>query len=231
MNLARRVAPTFIAWWCRRTVSRRLNVRLHDVGNVPSMGPVLLVSRHYHHYLDGVIYLALLPRRARILVALDWIPSSWLRLPLEWGCDLAGWPAVLRRDRLERIAGTGRSVYAPREATRYLVQAWRTAIDVLRHGEILIIFPEGYPNIDPVDTPKHDSSDFLAFRRGFIRLVGAAQRDQAIRVAIVPVGLSYRPGRRWQVDVRFGRPHYAAQLKDMKELADTIEAEVRRLSG
>jgi putative membrane protein len=104
-------------------------------------------------------------------------------------------------------------------------------VGLLRAGLPLLVFPEGYPNIDPSYTPKTDDDAFLPFRPGFIRFVALAERDGLTHVSIVPVGLEYARGDRWRLTVRFGPPIAFASGVDHVEQVHAIEEQVRRLSG
>lgn len=213
---------------CRALVRRNLDLRIEGLANLPTSGPALLVCRHYHHLYDGAILLAILPRFVHILVALDWAPSRPVRLGMELACHLARWPVVLRRERL--MVG-GRGAFQPHESRPYLRQALREAVALLQAGEILVVFPEAYPNVDPVYTPKESAAAFLPFRVGFAQVVESAQRDGRTRVAIVPTGLRYEQGEPPRVTVRFGPPRYYQGRRGRDDLMRAVEEDVRRLSN
>ena len=229
------VARRAIRAWCRWTVAHRLQVEVEGIEHVPVSGPVLIVSRHFHHLYDGVVYLALVPRQVHILVALDWAWSRPLRHLMEWACRLAGWPIVLRAERLRALAlvpgDAAPSAYKPQETIAYLRRGLRDSVDVLRRGDVLVVFPEAYPNIDPISTPKSDSTSFLPFRSGFVRLALAAQRDGLTRVAVVPAGLHYSTGAPWQIRVRFAAPLMCDRRTDSASFVALVEDMVRALSS
>ena len=122
------------------------------------------------------------------------------------------------------------SAYGAADAGRYLRRAVRDAVDLLRAGRALAVFPEAYPTVDPHATPKASGDAFLPFRPGFIRIVEMAQRDGCTRVPIVPAGLSYRPGRRWEVTLRFAAPLYVEGRADRAGVLRAVEEQVRLLS-
>jgi 1-acyl-sn-glycerol-3-phosphate acyltransferase len=68
------------------------------------------------------------------------------------------------------------------------------SLDLLRAGQLLLVFPEGYPAIDPLGSPRTTSGGFLPFEPGFLALAERAGRA----VPVVPVGVWYAPppGRR-----------------------------------
>ncbi len=208
----------------------RRHARLFVTGkeHIPVAGPVVIAARHYHHLYDGCALLSSVPRRLHILVALDWIERRWQRWLMEFVCKLVTWPVVLRSERLEM----GQSIYSEREAARYLRRALRDAGEILRRGEVLALFPEGYPVIDPLPTPSRDASGFLPFRPGFIRLVEQLEREQRMQVAIVPAGFSYEYRRgTWLVTLRFGPALFRQDFPDGSHLLEAVEARVRALSA
>ncbi len=131
------------------------------------------------------------------------------------------------------------SAYDVTERGGYLRRALRDTTRLLREDHTVVIFPEGYPNVDPGYSPKAALGDgaFLPFQAGFIRLAELAQRDRHTRVAIVPTGLSYRRldddprGRAWAVALRFGAPVYITSRADRDHILRTVEEQVRLLSG
>ena len=181
-----------------------------------------MAARHYHHLYDGCVLLASSPRPVRLTVALDWVEDAWRRRGMETLCAWAEWPALLRTERLSETAGA----YRPREARAYLRRSLDAAVGALLAGEPLVVFPEGYPNVDPKPTPKV-GDEMLPFRRGFARIATVASRALGVPLPVLPAGLSYR-GRR--VRLAFGTPIRVDAQTDVRELAGRVEREVRRLS-
>ncbi|MCL4545495.1 MAG: 1-acyl-sn-glycerol-3-phosphate acyltransferase [Chloroflexi bacterium] len=209
-------------------------MRTEGIQHVPLSGPVIIASRHYHHLYDGVALLSAVPRPIHIIVGLDWVHSTQLRGLMEWLCHLVQWPVVLRRDRADLFAGSVSSVsaYRPQEAHRYLYEAIKLTASLLSQGRVILIFPEGYPTIDPFYTPKVSGTEILPFREGFARFVLLAQRHLAQPAPIVPCGLEYRhEQRRWSIVVRFGPPLTLQPDGQLAPFIQEVEAAVRRLSG
>jgi putative membrane protein len=230
--LLERMIQLAIRIWCWRALRQRVDLRVEGIRHLPRRGPVLIVCRHYHHYYDGCLMLATLPRPVHILVALDWIDKAWIRAVMDAACRLARWPVVLRDERLSGDGATGGSAYRAGERRPYLKRAMEQVRGLLGAGEALVIFPEAYPTIDPIYTPKTADDAYLPFRRGFIRMVEIAQRDGHTRVAIVPAGLHYRrAGERWRVRLRFGSALYLEERGNRAELLRLIEEQVRSLSS
>ena len=151
---------------------------------------------------------------------------------MKWACAWAGWPVILRSDALRRPdpAGVGASAYRPAEVPRYLRRGLGEAAERLLAGRFLVVFPEGYPNVDPVYTPKPDRAAFLPFRPGFARLAVRVQAQIGSPVPIVPAGLAYDLGSRPRLAVRFGPATGAGWAHDLARVSAAIEAQVRRLS-
>lgn len=225
-------ALTIPSWFARQAiqvfavadVATRVRLRVLGRRHLPRRGPALIVSRHFHHLHDACILMAVAPRPLAFVVALDWLPRP-LRLPMEFACRVARWPALLRPERLSAT-----SAYRPEEARHYLRRALADSVSLLRRDGALVIFPEAYPNIDPGYTPKADEQAFLPFQPGFIRLMQRAERDGRTSVPIIPAGFAYERGRRWRVTLRFGAPLYRRQYGSRAELLQAVEAAVRRLS-
>jgi putative membrane protein len=221
--LATRLADSAIRTVCQLAV-RRIDLRVEGLEHLPATGPAILVARHFHHFYDGSALIAVVPRPLRILVTLDWLENPiGLRL-MGRACQIAKWPVVVRSDSWVRQGGA-------RAARRQLLAATRKCVALLRAGQLVLVFPEGYPNIDPGFTPKADDDAFLPFESGFLRFAALAEQDGITRVPIVPVGLEYQRRDRWRVTVRFGLPVTRLAEVDFRNQVSVIEEEVRRLSG
>ena len=220
-----------VGCWLITTAGTRITVE--GLENLPEQEPLLIAARHYHHLYDGCILLRCVPRRIHIFVALDWIRTRWQRVLMEWACSTLNWPTVLRTERLSVTIDEqeGKSIFRVDEVKKYLRNAVKDATLLLRQVEGLVIFPEAYPNVDPDPNPKDRGAAFLPFRVGFVRLVELAERDKQTRVAIIPTGFCYIPGkRRLQVTLRLGKPLYRQDYEDATALARAIEECVRELS-
>ena len=208
---------------CRRSLRREAVLTVAGLEHVPATGPTLLVARHVHHLFDGCALWTTLPRPFRILVAVDWAEHRRMRRLLDWACRTMGWPTVLRAD-----APTGAA--AP-EAIRMLRQATRETVALLRAGEAVLVFPEGYPTIDPNPGPRRSLDEMLPFRPGFARLAALAERDGRTRVATVPIGFAYAGGPPWTIAVRCGEPLFLARDERPEAFTARVEACVQRMSG
>jgi len=221
--------------FARSVVARHLDLTVEGIEHLPADGPVVLAARHFHHLYDGCAIGVTVPRQLRIVVAADWVERPVGRRGLEAACRLAGWPVVLRPDTLdhrpERFADPGRRAAFEADAVRHLRLAAARTVQTLRDGHVLLVFPEGYPNVDPGYTPKQGDDELLPFQPGFARLVGLAQTAGVPPVPILPVGLAYARGPRWRLTLRFGAPRFLEGRADRVGLVREVEAEVRVLSG
>lgn len=161
-------------------------LRVFGVGNLPAAGPVLLVSNHVS-YADWLFLMAASPRPIRFVVAENFF-QKWF----------VGW--VLRRVRaipLTRRAGP-----------KSLKASFDNVTAALEAGDVVCVFPEGYPT---------RNGAMLPFRRG------VEQIARSKPMPIVPVYLdqvwgsifSYKGGKlfwkrpargRYPVSVTFGEP-------------------------
>lgn len=220
----------FAAWlsirsFCRLAV-RGIDVHVVGLEHVPPTGPVVLAARHYHYTYDGITIYALIRRQLRAVAALDWLPPGRARGMLQAACRAAGWPAVLR----EPLRGAN-DRETERERRLLLLQASREAVELLRQGNALLIFPEAYPVIDPHPTPQRGEGEILAFQPGTVRFAVLAARQLSASIPVVPVGLRYTRDGRWRLHLTFGEPLLIGPDSDLQASLTTLESEVRRLSG
>jgi 1-acyl-sn-glycerol-3-phosphate acyltransferase len=104
----------------------------------------------------------------------------------------------------------------PVDRTRRDPAAMRTALQVLKSGELLGMFPEG---------TRSTTGDMLEFRAGAARL--AARTEVPIIPAAVhntnkamPPGKLLRPAR---ISIRFGEPFELKELYDRKDKGEAME--------
>jgi 1-acyl-sn-glycerol-3-phosphate acyltransferase len=213
----------------RSIVAARIDLRVVGLENVPRRGACMIVARHFHHLYDGAALVAAISRPVHVLVALDWVRGRTGRLGMEALCSLAGWPVVLREDPLEDALkeGAGRA-YRPTERRRYLVRALEQAQRLLRTGQLLAIFPEGYPTVDPVSRRK-DTTGWLPFHAGFATILERAV-CAGTPVSLIPAGFAYEGAKRPRVVLRFGPAIVVAPESSRERLVEVAESAVRALS-
>jgi putative membrane protein len=198
----------------RALVRRALDLRVVGLEHVPRHGPVILAARHYHHLYDAAAILASVPREVHVLVAVDWLDGGRGLALMRRLAAAARWPIVWRAGAAWRPNRDG----------------YRLSLDLLREGRPLLIFPEGYPRIDPRGGRQPVPDAIVPFDPGFLVLAERAGRE----VPVLPVGLWYAPrvGDGWTVWLRFGRPGVATgrSRADRRARLRAVEAAVRELS-
>ncbi len=209
---------------------RFMQLRVEGSDHVPRRGPAILAARHYHHLFDGAALVMGFSRQPHIFVALDWAESAWQRRVMETACALAEWPVALRGDNIARDDGTS-SAFARGEVRRYVRTALESATRILHRGELLAIFPEGYPTIDPAGSHKATDDAFLPFAPGVLAIAARAEATGAMRVPIVPIGFAYErlDDARFRIAMRAGAPLYRDEA-DRAEIMRSLESRVRALS-
>jgi 1-acyl-sn-glycerol-3-phosphate acyltransferase len=215
----------------RGLAANRLRTVASGLENIPAHGPALIVARHYHHLYDGVALFAVFPRTFHIVVTMDWVQSKPKKLFMESINRLARWPMVLRGETFHRGTEDRHPLFSPHDVLRYQRAAMRQSVELLVEGRVLVIFPEGYPNIDPGYTPKTEPQEFLPFRTGFINIANAAERRLREKVPIIPVGLRYDEEKPWIARIVFGQAIYRDKFSTKPELIEYMERKVRNLSG
>jgi uncharacterized membrane protein/1-acyl-sn-glycerol-3-phosphate acyltransferase len=201
-------------------------VRVEGLENLPEHGPVLIIARHYHHLLDGCVLYTRPPRPVHLLVASDWAEPGWMQSLLETGCRMALWPLVVRPG----ASGTKRM--SRTERTRALRAGFRDAIRLLQEDRVLVVFPEGYPDIDPHGSRKKTTGEMSELHSGFVSIVRAAERRTESAIPIVPIGFAYarESSGKWNIDMRIGTPRFLSDFADEKSLVEALSARIRALS-
>ena len=224
---AESVARSVLDLMCRVGTWRLLRIETEGLSWVPRHGPAILTCRHYHYLYDGVALISVVPRRVSLMVALDWVKRSTIRKLMAAGCRIARFPVVMREAR----PGYSPSARGGRQrGARDARLGARAALDLLRDGRVLVIFPEGYPTIDPIAAVKTSADEILPFRSGFVTLAALAQRQGLGPVPIIPVGLRYRQGKSLRLIIRFGAPLYLAPGANRRAFLGCVEDRVRELS-
>ena len=204
----------------KRTVAKDLQLTIHGFEHLPPDGPVLLIARHYHHLYDGCAVMATVPRQVRVVVGLDWIERPIALRGMQAACRAAGWPVVYRN-----TSETDRARWLPA-----LREAMRQSIQILRDGKLLLVFPEGYPTIDPHPTPKIRDDEILPFQSGFVRIAREAH-DAGISLCTIPLGFHYEQvDERWRVTMRFGAPLELNFGDPIPHITEQVRAIVTQLS-
>ena len=208
-----------------RMLRRRAELSVEGVDRLPRRGPVIVAARHVHHAYDGAALLGAIDRPTHLVVALDWMPVGIKRELLARLCRAARWPAVIRSEGFAPVAGK-----RDPEAVRRLRTAIEDSVALLDEGRVLVVFPEGYPNVDPNGSPKAGLDEMLPFRGGYLQIAARLERKTGKVAAIVPAGFAYEQDP-WRIRLSFGTPVAVAPGDDLGAVNALVEAEVRRLSG
>lgn len=183
----------WIGTWCF-FVSYRLHVRHRE--RVPVSEPVVVVANHTA-MVDGPLLYGLLGRPASFL-----IKQEMFRGPFIWLLPRLGHLAVRRgeRDRAPRLV----------------------AVQLLRGGGIVVVFPEGTRGEGNVTSAHHGAT-------WIVRASGVRLLPVAVRGTRRPAG----SGRRFRprVDVLFGEPFAVAPGDTRAELAAATEEMRTRLAA
>ena len=137
---------------------------------------------------------------------------------------------MLRADAVARCNySTG--LFSPADVARYRRSALGDAAELLVQNRVVVIFPEGYPKIDPNYTPKRNLDEFLPFKPGFLQILRAAEKKTNRAIPIIPAGLCYRPGACWEAFLKLGEPVCREHFSDPVQLLRFLEERVRELSA
>jgi 1-acyl-sn-glycerol-3-phosphate acyltransferase len=135
-------------------------------GSIPDGGPVLLVANHPNALIDPVVVTGAVRRPVR------WLGKSTLVFH-----PLIGW--------LFRAAGTIPVYRRQDDATQVgrNAEAFTAAVDALRGGSVVALFPEGI---------SHDAPALAPMKTGAARLALQAAASLGNTIPIIPVGVIYR---------------------------------------
>ncbi|MBA2290694.1 MAG: 1-acyl-sn-glycerol-3-phosphate acyltransferase [Chloroflexia bacterium] len=213
----------------RRFLAREAGLTITGREHIPTAGPCVLVAHHYHHLLDGCALYMATGRPLHVLVGLDWAGSGLQRRGMEALCRMAGWPVITRPGALGRAQASNEQ---RTEAKRLMRRAMRSSVALLADGQIVVVFPEGYPVIDPHGSPKQASGEsFLTFEPGVVRLVRIAE-SRGKTIPMVPIGFVYERADdgRWRIDMHIGKPIRRVHFNDDDACLGALEKAVRKLS-
>ena len=173
---------------------------------IPRAGPVIVAANHHNALVDGVLLLALFPRRL-VSVAKAPLFSNPLVGPF---LRLIGALPVHRRQEGGTDPARNAALFEASSST-------------LRNGQAILIFPEGVSQPEPTLMP---------LRTGAARMLLAAEADGVGPVTLLPVGLMFHePGTfrtGWAV-VSIGEPVATADCAALARSAP--EEAARRLTA
>jgi putative membrane protein len=209
---------------------KRLKTVAQGLEYLPASGPGIIAARHYHHLFDGLAFFAAIERRFHIVVTLDWAQDRRTKFFMRGLNALARWPMVLREEALDNRPAASR-LYTAGDLRRYQLAALRQSVRLLEEKRLLVIFPEGFPYVDPVFTPKTHADEFLPFKPGFALIAEKAERVLHQAIPIIPTGIRYQTGAIWLAHVCFGQPLYRRDYATRDRLIKAVVDAVKGLSG
>ena len=136
---------------------RLVDLQVEGLENIPVSGPVMIAARHYHHLYDGPALITAIPRHVHIVVALDWIRQRPLRGLMQRLCNQVDWPTVIRTD--------AHGIKPSAESRALLRRATTQTVQLLRQGEIVVMFPEDIPTSIRGSRRSRTPRHFCPFKR------------------------------------------------------------------
>ncbi|RZI94063.1 MAG: glycerol acyltransferase, partial [Variovorax sp.] len=162
----------FIAWVLSRFVYR---FRIRGDEHIPTEGAAILVCNHVS-FIDAVLLMAASPRPIRFIM-----DHQIFKVPV------LGWLFKLAK---------AIPIAPQKEDPAAYEAAFAQAVQVLREGDLLAIFPEGALTRD---------GELQPFRGGVMKIVDAA-RSEGIEAPVVPMALSNLWGSYFsRIEVRSGK--------------------------
>src|SRR5882762_3991102 len=187
--------------------------RIEVVGRerIPETGGVIVAANHHNSLVDAMLIIATVPRAITVLANAPLFRHPLIGPPLR----LIGAVAVHRR------AEAG-------DDPRKNEEMFAAAIEALRAGGVILIFPEGRTQPQPI---------LLPLRTGAARLTLGAERAAGGvgRVTLLPVGMVFHdPGtfRSASVQIMVGTPVTTADLvaADRNQPEEAVRAITTRLT-
>ena len=188
-------------------------IRVEGVANVPARGPAIIAANH-RSFLDSFFIPLVVPRRKVTYLAKADYFTSW---KTAWFFKAVG------------------QISTERDGGRRSQQSLEIALDVLRQGKLLGIYPEGTRSPDGYLYRGRTGVARLALSAGVPVIPCAVIGTEEVmpKAAKMP-----RLGRHLKVQVRFGRPldfsRFDGKESDravLRSVTDEIMYEIMRLSG
>ncbi len=202
---------------------RKYKVIVTGQEHVPPSGPVILASRHFHGDFDLSLMLSIIHRRIFFLGATDFLKEGVQMRVVRLVYEKMGAVPINRPDSIFQKPSTG------------LIAAYKSIVRLLMLGQAVMIFPEGWPNIDSHWTRKTEQDDVIEVKAGLFHFIDYVQKKKGVLVPIVPIGVRYtKEGRQNLIFVNIGTPFnipVSAERIDFQPYMDKLYAELVELSN
>jgi len=205
-------------------ISKKFNVVITGQENIPAYGPVVLAPRHFHGDYDPFLFYNITHRRVFFLAATDWLKEGVQIKVRTYLFRKAGAVPINRPDSMFE------------KPTKYLKAAFKSIVRLLMLGQAVVIFPEGWPNIDSHGTRKEPGQEFIEVKAGLFHFVDYAQKKRRIRIPMIPIGVKYgkeKKGIKPEIVVNIGKPFYlpiSGKRIDFNPFLEILQKEIERLS-
>jgi len=169
-----------------------LRVQVKGIENIPKKGPCILAPHHHHAAFDPLILMALINRPLFFLASVEtFLPGMpiygriihnigaqpFKRDDSSYGERL---PGAIKKEKVDSFPSSN-------------LQSIKNMLIHLKHGDVIVIFPEGDAKEMLTYARKHNEN-FIKPSEGFVGLAVMAKIKFGIDVPIVPIGISYGPG-------------------------------------
>lgn len=221
---------------------------IENLENLPKNGPCILMPRHYSAATDPIVLMSSIPRRVYFMSAVDFYMI---------------WPIKKLRDIMKKfMLGLGvqfvkrdhvhflRNGFTRQGSDKALAEIQAEDVDNnvalenlrihLKHGDAVVIFPEGDDYLGPYK--KEENYIIKPLHPGAIAFAIRSSKKLKINIPIIPIGINHSAGMlgiKSQlmgmtniVKVRIGKPilvNYSEQIEP-KLLIETITQELISLS-
>jgi hypothetical protein len=111
-----------------------------------------------------------------------------------------------------------RHAFSVADVVRYQRRGFKNSVQLLVENHLLVLFPEGYPNIDPACTPRLITTASYRSGEDSSQFARAAERRLGASLPIIPTSLQYSAGKSWKIHVRFSEPINSESFASGKEL-------------
>ena len=197
-------------------------IEINSIENIPKRGPCILAPHHYHAAFDPLILISVIDKPLFFATSVETFISIPLydKLLYNLGC------LPIKRD--DKLFQNRLNNAIPEEKIRNYDSSNLASIKKmlihLKHGDFVVIFPEGEAKIIPTYARNNDEN-FLDPQTGFVSMAFLAERKYNKKIPIIPIGLKYDGNIFKKIIVNIGKPIYLSnslQKLNRQELKQNI---------